>query len=52
MRGPRSVYEPTIPAPGIVKLAKSESIDPVWGNKAAEVGESAKQGRCEWLLPQ
>ena len=26
--------------------------DPVWCNKAAEVGESAKQGRCEWLLPQ
>ena len=25
---------------------------PVWCNKAAEVGESAKQGRCEWLLPQ
>ena len=24
----------------------------VWCNKAAEVGESAKQGRCEWLLPQ
>ena len=25
---------------------------PVWCNKAAKVGESAKQGRCEWLLPQ
>ena len=25
---------------------------PVWCNKAAEVGESAKQGRCERLLPQ
>ena len=25
---------------------------PVWCNKAAEVGESAKQGRCRWLLPQ
>ena len=25
---------------------------PVWCNKSAEVGESAKQGRCEWLLPQ
>ena len=25
---------------------------PVWCNKAAEVGESAKQGRREWLLPQ
>ena len=24
---------------------------PVWCNKA-EVGESAKQGRCKWLLPQ
>ena len=24
----------------------------VWCNKAAEVGESAKQGRREWLLPQ
>ena len=24
----------------------------VWCNKAAEVGESAKQGRCEWLFPQ
>ena len=24
--------------------------DRVWCNKAAEVGESAKQGRCEWLL--
>ena len=24
----------------------------VWCNKAAEVGESAKQGQCEWLLPQ
>ena len=27
-------------------------LDPVWCNKAAEVGESAKQGRREWLLPQ
>ena len=26
--------------------------NPLWCNKAAEVGESAKQGRCEWLLPQ
>ena len=26
--------------------------NPVWCNKAAEVGESAKQGRCERLLPQ
>ena len=24
------------------------ATDPVWCNKAAEVGESAKQGRCEW----
>ena len=24
----------------------------VWCNKAAEVGESAKPGRCEWRLPQ
>ena len=28
------------------------NAEPVWCNKAAEVGESAKQGRCEWLLPQ
>ena len=27
-------------------------LGPVWCNKAAEVGESAKQGRREWLLPQ
>ena len=34
-------------------LARAEvSHDAVWCNKAAEVGESAKQGRCEWLLPQ
>ena len=26
--------------------------EPVWCNKAAEVGESAKPGRCERLLPQ
>ena len=26
--------------------------DRVWCNKAAAAGESAKQGRCEWLLPQ
>ena len=26
-------------------------IHRVWCNKAAEVGESAKQGQCEWLLP-
>ena len=25
---------------------------PEWCNKAAEVDESAKQGWCEWLLPQ
>ena len=31
---------------------RGSSGDPVWCNKAAEVGESAKQGRCEWLLPQ
>ena len=29
-----------------------EQADGVWCNKAAEVDESAKQGRCEWLLPQ
>ena len=27
-------------------------VDRVWCNKAAEVCESAKQGRCEWLLSQ
>ena len=32
--------------------AQMDAAHPVWCNKAAEVGESAKQGRCEWLLPQ
>ena len=26
----------------------SWAMAPVWCNKAAEVGESAKHGRCEW----
>ena len=33
-------------------IAAKKAEHPVWCNKAAEVGESAKQGRCEWLLPQ
>ena len=35
-----------------VQLHPQPDPDPVWCNKAAEVGESAKQGRREWLLPQ
>ena len=33
-------------------IAQAKQGNPVWCNKAAEVSESAKQGRCEWLLPQ
>ena len=48
----RQGYQVLTPFGKLGYSPKSESIDPVWCNKAAEVGESAKQGRCEWLLPQ
>ena len=34
-----------------VAPAEEGASNPVWCNKAAAVGKSAKQGLCEWLLP-
>ena len=34
------------------ELGIRDAHEAVWCNKEAEVGESAKRGRCEWLLPQ
>ena len=44
-----TLYRGSKPEP---KRIRSVVDLPVWCNKAAEVGESAKQGQCERLLPQ